>query len=77
MPGLGERERTIIQFAREVISEPRVSSDTFGRARELFGDTGLMDLTGLIGYYNFVNLTLKAFDVQLAPGRERLLPDLW
>jgi len=24
-----------------------------------------------------VNITLKAFDVQLAPGRERLLPDLW
>ena len=36
-----------------------------------------MDLTGLIGYYNFVNITLKSFDVQLAPGREWLLPDLW
>ena len=36
-----------------------------------------MDLTGLIGYYNFVNITLKAFDLQLEPGRERLLPNLW
>ena len=36
-----------------------------------------MDLAGLVGYYNFVNFTLKTFDVQVAPGRERLLPDLW
>ena len=41
---------------------------------ELFGEQGVMNLAGLIGYYNFVNITLKTFDVQLAPGRERLLP---
>ena len=36
-----------------------------------------MDLTGLVGYYDFVNLTLKTFDVQLAPGQTRSLPELW
>ena len=75
--GLGDVERTIIQFAREAISEERVSAPTFARAQELLGDQGVMDLTGLIGYYNFVNITLKSFDLQLAPGRERLLHDLW
>lgn len=77
VPGLGERERIIIQFAREVISEERVDTDTFILAREQFGDRGVMDLAGLIGYYNFVNLTLKTFNVQLAPGQTRLLPDFW
>ena len=77
VPGLGDVERLIIEFTREAISEQRVSSATFARARELLGDRGVMDLTGLIGYYNFVNITLKSFDVQLAPGREWLLPDLW
>ena len=77
VPGLGERERVIAQFAREVVNEETVSSDTFAEARALFGDKGTMDLTGLIGCYYFVNITLKAFDVQLAPGRERLLPDVW
>ena len=75
--GLGERESTIIQFVREVVSEERVRSDTFARAVQLFGEKGVMDLTGLIGYYNFVNVTLKSFDIQLATGRQRLLPDLW
>ncbi len=77
IPGLGDRERTIIAFVREVVSEEKVTSTTFARARELFGERGVMDLAGLVGYYGFINITLKTFDVQLEPGRERLLPDLW
>ncbi len=77
IPGLGDRERTIIAFVREVVSEEKVTTATFGRALELFGEQGVMDLAGLVGYYGFVNITLKTFDVQLAPGSERLLPDLW
>lgn len=77
VPGLGERERTIIEFVREVMSEEKVTSETFSQARDLFGERGVMDLAGLVGYYGFINITLKTFDVQLAPGRERLLPDLW
>ena len=77
VPGLGAHEQTIIRFVREVVSEEKLSSSTFGRARELFGERGVMDLASLVGYYGFVNTTLKTFDVQLAPGRERLLPDLW
>ena len=62
---------------REVVSEEKVTSSTFSRALELFGEQGVMELAGLVGYYNFVNMTLKTLDVQLAPGRERLLPALW
>ena len=77
IPGLGDRERTIIAFVREVVTEEKVTSATFSRARELFGDQGVMNLAGLVGYYGFINITLKTFDIQLAPGRERLLPNLW
>ena len=77
VPGLGDTERVIIQLVREVVSEEKVSATTFARARELLGEKGVMDLAGLIGYYNLVNFTIKTFDVQLAPARERLLPDLW
>ncbi len=72
--GLGETEKVIIQFAREVISEEKVSSETFARALAIFGDEGVMDLTGLIGYYSFVAITLKAFDVQRPADSELLLP---
>ena len=74
IPGMGEVEKLIIQFAREIVSEPKVSSETFATAVELLGEGGVMDLTGLIGYYNFVAMTLKAFDVQRQPGTSRMLP---
>ena len=72
--GFGEAEQVIIKFAREVISEERVSSETFARAIGIFGEQGVMDLTGLIGYYSFVAITLKAFDVQRPAGSDLLLP---
>jgi 4-carboxymuconolactone decarboxylase len=72
--GFGETEQVIIKFAREVISEERVSSETFARAIDIFGEEGVMDLTGLIGYYSFVAITLKAFDVQRPAGSDLLLP---
>ena len=72
--GFGEAEQVIIKFAREVISEERGSSETFARAIGIFGEQGVMDLTGLIGYYSFVAITLKAFDVQRPAGSDLLLP---
>lgn len=75
--GLGDRERLIIDLVREVVSQEKLSSATYARAVTLLGKKGVMDLAGLVGYYSFVNITLKTFDVQLAPGSKRLLPDLW
>jgi len=72
--GMGDVEKMIVQFTREVVSAPKVSEETFKLAIELLGEEGVMDLTGLIGYYNFVAMTLKAFDVQRQPGSELLLP---
>ena len=72
--GLGEAERVIIAFTRELIHEEKVSPETFARAIDVFGNEGVMDLTGLIAYYNFTGMTIRAFDVQREPGSDRLLP---
>jgi len=77
VPGLGDTERLLIRFAREAMSDEKVSTVTFRQMRDTFGERGVVDIVGLMGHYSLVNLTLKTFDVQLAPGRERLLPDLW
>ena len=76
IPGLNQVERILIQFTRELVSEDKVSSDTFRTAINLFGNEGLVDIVGLVGYYNFVAMTLKAFDVQRPVGTELLLPTL-
>lgn len=72
--GLGETESLLIRFTRELVSEEKVSSETYAEAIEQFGNEGLMDIVGLVGYYNFVAMTLKAFDVQRPVGTELLLP---
>ena len=74
LPGLGEQETAIIRVARELVNEPKVSAEAFAAAQALFGNDGVMDLTGLVGYYTFVNYTLKTFDVQRTPGSQLLLP---
>ena len=72
--GFGATEQVIVKFAREVISEDRVSSETFAQAIDIFGEAGVMDLTGLIGYYSFVAITLKAFDLHRPADSDLLLP---
>jgi 4-carboxymuconolactone decarboxylase len=72
--GFGETEQTLLQFTRELVSEEKVSSATYAQAVELFGEEGLVDIVGLVGYYHFVAMTLKAFDVQRPVGSELLLP---
>ena len=51
-----------------------MSAEAFVEAQALFGNEGVMDLTGLVGYYTFVNYTLKTFDLQREPGSQLLLP---
>ena len=72
--GFGATEQTLVQFVRELVGQRKVSSETFARAHAIFGDEGLTDVVGLIGYYNFVAVTLDAFDLQRPPGSELLLP---
>ena len=72
--GFDEIEQTLVQFTRELVSEEKVSTPTFNKAIELFGNEGVVDIVGVVGYYNFVAMTLKAFDVQRPVGSELLLP---
>lgn len=74
--GFGEAEQTIVRFTRELVSEEKVSAETFASAVAIFGYEGVTDITGLVGYYSFIAITLKAFDVQRAVGSELLLPVL-
>ena len=72
--GLGEEESIIIQITREAINEEKVSPETFAKAVEVFGNEGVMDLVGLIGYYNFMAITIRSFDIHRNNGSDLLLP---
>jgi len=53
-------------LSTELLRHNEISQTTFTQARELFGDTGLVEVVGVIGYYSFVAMTLNAFEIRWA-----------
>ena len=74
--GLSEIDAVVIEFGRELFSRRRVSSETFARALKLFGRRMLVDIVNTMGSYAGTAALLTAFDIQLHPGQEPLLPML-
>jgi 4-carboxymuconolactone decarboxylase len=53
-------------LSTELLRHNEISRTTFTKAREMFGDPGLVEVVGVIGYYSFVAMTLNAFEIRLA-----------
>ncbi|MFB6301175.1 MAG: carboxymuconolactone decarboxylase family protein [Halobacteriales archaeon] len=68
LPALGEPERTIVGYARELIETNRVADDTYETAVEQLGMTGTVELTATTGYYSMIACVLNAFEVVPDPG---------
>jgi 4-carboxymuconolactone decarboxylase len=51
-----------------------VSSETFAKAKAMFGPNKLVDLVMLMGNYASTAALLTAFDMQLHAGKKPLLP---
>jgi 4-carboxymuconolactone decarboxylase len=69
-----EEEALLVAYGRELLSEHRVSSRTFEAARARFGEQGLVDLTGICGYYAMMACSLNAFEVP-SPGGNIFRPN--
>ena len=64
----------VIDCGRQLFREKRLSPENYARAEALFGIRKLVDLISLMSQYAATALLLAAFDMQLPPGREPLLP---
>ncbi len=74
LEGLPETEAVIISFGREMFGNKKVDSETFARALKIFGPKQLVDLVHLMINYQGTATLLAAFDMQLDPGQQPLLP---
>lgn len=72
--GLGETETVVIELCRQIFRDRKVTPELFARAKALFGPNKLVDLVLLMGNYAGTAVLLTAFDMQLPPGQEPLLP---
>jgi 4-carboxymuconolactone decarboxylase len=72
--GLAAKDAVLIRLGREVFSRRSADPATFAEALKLFGPNDLVDVVSVMGHYSNIALLLNAFDQQLAPGQQRLLP---
>jgi 4-carboxymuconolactone decarboxylase len=72
--GLDETDATIIELARQLWRDHKVTSDLFARAKALFGPHKLVELVLLMANYAGTAALLAAVDMQLHAGKKPLLP---
>ncbi len=65
---LSREERAIYDFVEELHKTRRVSERTYARLHALFGNAGMVEFTGILGYYTLVAISLNVFNVPLPAG---------
>lgn len=62
----------VVDFTRQLLSKHRVDDATMRAVRARFGDDELIQLTGAIGYYSLLAMTVNACELEPGPGQEVL-----
>ena len=65
-------DQLVYDFCRDYYDDHRVDDGTYQRVVARFGEQGIVDLAGLIGYYSFVSVTLNTFEVPTPPDAKLL-----
>lgn len=68
-------DRLIYDFATELNETRRVSNETYERASNRFGHVVVVNLTGLLGYYTLVAMTLNVFETRADTQVELPFPE--
>jgi len=68
MMDMAKDEETVYDFVSEMLATGSVSDPTFQRVKDTFGERGVVDLVGAVGYYSLVSMTLNVAQVPLPAG---------
>jgi 4-carboxymuconolactone decarboxylase len=69
-------ETLVYEFVTELLSTGAVTDAPYGAARDRFGERGVMDLVGAVGYYSLVSMVLNVAQVPLPEGEAAPLKPL-
>jgi 4-carboxymuconolactone decarboxylase len=58
-------ERALYDFIKELYRTRRVSDRTYARAHKLLGDSAMIELVAILGYYVLISMTLNVFRAQV------------
>jgi 4-carboxymuconolactone decarboxylase len=68
--GMAEDEATVYDFVTELTTKHEVSDDTYSRAKKIFNDQQIVDLTSVAGCYVSVAMLLAMAEESTPPGKE-------
>jgi 4-carboxymuconolactone decarboxylase len=71
--GVPAEDAQIVEFTRDLIRKHRVDDATAKAVRARFGDDQFIQLTGAIGYYTLLAMTVNACELEAGPGAEVLM----
>lgn len=63
------------RLAAGLLTKHRIDEQTYRAAINAWGETGVIELVNIIGYYTIVALTLNAFEIPLGAGMQDPFPD--
>jgi 4-carboxymuconolactone decarboxylase len=69
-------ETMVYEFVTDLLTTGQVSDDRYDLVLERFGERGIMDLVGAVGYYSLVSMVLNVAQVPLPEGEEPPLKPL-
>jgi 4-carboxymuconolactone decarboxylase len=72
--GVPAEDAQIVEATRQLLRAHRIDEATAKALRARFGDDGFIQLTGAIGYYAMLAMTVNACELEAAPGAEVLAP---
>jgi 4-carboxymuconolactone decarboxylase len=70
--GVPPGDAQVIDFTRQLMTRHRVDDASVKALRERFGDEGFIQLTGTIGYYSLLAMTVNACELEAPPNAEVL-----
>lgn len=71
LTGVSEADAAVIRFGRELLRDKKMSSATFAKAKELFGEHGAMDLVAVMSTYAVSGFYAIAVDEHVQPRMPR------
>jgi 4-carboxymuconolactone decarboxylase len=70
--GVPPEDAEIVEFTRQLLRKHRADDAVFRSLQQRFGNDGLIQLTGAIGYYSMLAMTVNACELEAAPNAEVL-----
>jgi 4-carboxymuconolactone decarboxylase len=65
-------EEIVYDYTSELLKNKQISDVTFERAKSRFGSQGIVDMTGIVGYYTFLSMQLNAAQYQIPKDGKKL-----